>query len=131
MPKTNKAKHIRVEDFSEYRIAEFWSKTKLTHTGCIEYTGATRVNGYGVIEMKGRTPRSHRRCLAHRAAYAMTWGDCPAELHLLHSCDNPRCVNPVHLTLGTHTDNMRDMASKKRHWKQRGEKEWVSLPKSN
>ena len=117
--KSNRAKLIRATDFSEYRIAEFWSKVKLTCTGCMEFEGATRVNGYGVIEMKGRTSRSHRRCLAHRAAYAMTWGECPEGMHILHSCDNPKCVNPMHLSVGTHQENMQDMSSKKRHWKQR------------
>ena len=112
-------KSISVDDFNPYRIAEFWSKCILTPSGCLEYTGGERTGGYKCIEMRGRTSRSHRRCLAHRAAYAMTWGSCPAELHLLHSCDNAACVAPYHLTPGTQAENIKDMVRKGRHWRQR------------
>lgn len=113
---TRIAKRLVADDFSPYRIAEFWSKVRLTVTGCMEFTGGERNSqGYGCIEMRGRTSRQHRRCAAHRAAYAMTWGECPAGLDLLHSCDNPKCVNPQHLRLGTHLENMQDMAQKGRH----------------
>ena len=112
-------KSISVDDFNPYRIAEFFSKCRLTPTGCLEYDGGERVGGYRCIEMKGRTARSHRRCLAHRAAYAMIWGDCPADLDLLHSCDNTACVAYWHLTPGTHQENMQDMVRKGRHWRQR------------
>jgi hypothetical protein len=111
-----RAKTILADDFSPYRIAEFWSKVNfVTAGGCWEFNGSTRVGGYGVVEMRGRTSRAHRRVLAHRAAYAMQWGKCPA-LSLIHSCDNPRCVNPAHLTPGTHAENMQDMVRKGRHW---------------
>jgi len=107
-------KVVRADDFSEYRIAEFWSKVRVTVGGCMEFGGSERVGGYGCIEMKGRTSRSHRRVLAHRAAYAMTWGECPA-MPLLHSCDNPACIAPFHLTPGTQAENVADMVAKGRH----------------
>ena len=107
-------KTVRHSDFSEYRIAEFWSRVRILPNGCMVYHGEKNPSGYGRVEMKGRTSRSHRRCGAHRAAYAMTWGECPA-MPLLHSCDNPACVNPCHLTPGTQAQNVADMVSRGRH----------------
>lgn len=69
-----KAKELTADDFGPGQIANFWSKVVLRPNGCMEFTGSERVKGYGCVEMKGRTSRSHRRALAHRAAYAMTWG---------------------------------------------------------
>lgn len=111
-----KAREVLASDFNEFRVAEFWSKVRLTVAGCMEFTGAQRNSqGYGVIEAKGRTSKSHRRVLAHRAAYAMTWGRCPADKCLLHSCDNKACVNPTHLRPGTQKENMADVIARGRH----------------
>lgn len=75
---------------------------------CWIWCGARNNNGYGVFRVRGRN------YLAHRYAYANDLDYPPKTFEVLHSCDNPRCVNPDHLRLGTHADNMRDSATKGR-----------------
>lgn len=84
---------------------------------CWPWPGAT-IKGYGYIQR--RSPR--RSWLVHRLAYLAAHGD-PGDLHVLHSCDNPRCCNPAHLRLGTNADNVRDRADRRRgrEHQQRGE----------
>ncbi len=63
---------------------------------------------YGQIRVNGKS------LLAHRASWQAHFGDIPQGLLVCHRCDTPRCVNPNHLFLGTHKDNMRDCAAKGR-----------------
>jgi hypothetical protein len=71
---------------------------------CIEVTHYRDPYGYG------RTSPRHGTTLAHRQAWIEAHGPIPEGLFVLHSCDNPSCVNLEHLRLGTHADNMRDLA---------------------
>ena len=80
-----------------------------SETGCWIWTGAKDRDGYGRFWIGGKTKR------AHRVSYEAFKGPIPGDLELLHSCDNPSCVNPEHLSAGTSKDNSQDMMRKGRH----------------
>jgi endogenous inhibitor of DNA gyrase (YacG/DUF329 family) len=75
---------------------------------CWLWTGSTYSNGYGIVSYGGQ------RYLAHRLAWELTYGPPPADLLVLHHCDVRPCCNPVHLYVGTGTDNNNDMWSRGR-----------------
>lgn len=92
-------------------IAErFWKRVEKTDT-CWIWTGAKTHGGYGVIQ-SGRRPSKIIR--THRLSYELCNGPIADGLDVCHSCDNPSCVNPSHLFLGTRSDNMRDCVAKGR-----------------
>jgi hypothetical protein len=83
-------------------VARFWSHVSVgRHDACWPWNGATDENGYGVFKTDGKQT-------AHRVAYTIASGAIPAGQVVRHSCDNPVCVNPKHLSTGTHADNVRD-----------------------
>ncbi len=87
----------------------FWEKVSIT-SGCWLWKGARHPFGYGMI---GKT-RSNSITTAHRVCWELCRGPIPTGLQVLHRCDNPPCVNPNHLFLGTQKDNMMDCTMKKR-----------------
>lgn len=87
----------------------FWSHVEKTDT-CWLWTGAGGRRGYGFLNLDGRPYP------AHRLAYELTYGLLLPGIWCLHHCDNPPCVRPDHLFLGTRGDNVRDMVAKQRHW---------------
>lgn len=76
---------------------------------CWPWIGRRNAAGYGVFDTFLDGDR-----MAHRVAWVIEHGPILDGLFVCHSCDNPRCVRPSHLWLGTHSDNMRDMAAKGR-----------------
>lgn len=90
------------------RFDEKWKRC--AQTGCWLWTASTAGKGYGQL----RVPGTRRNVYAHRFSYELFKGPVPRGMHLLHSCDNPRCVNPDHLSIGTCKDNLQDMKSKDR-----------------
>lgn len=91
----------------------FFSFVKSTNElECWEWTGwnsGGKGCGYGLFEYKGAD------MVATRACYQLFIGDLEDKKVVMHKCDNPKCVNPRHLSLGTQLENMQDMVTKGRH----------------
>jgi len=107
-----KTASIQIDEKSASR---FHSTPKHINGDCVEWGGYIDRDGYGQFGVNG-APK-----LAHRVAWVIANGDIPNNLLVCHTCDNPKCVNVAHLFLGTHKDNMKDMANKGRSDDQRGE----------
>jgi len=79
----------------------------------------------GYADRYGRTSYKGKACSVHRAVYMLLIGEIPKGKELLHSCDIGVCVNPHHLSVGTHLDNMRDMVKKGRAKAPKGDDHWT------
>lgn len=106
---------IQIE-LTQKDVERFWEKVDKTQA-CWNWTASTDRKGYGQI-MFHRAGKHHLR-RAHRVAYEMLYGPLPdlPGVHgacVLHRCDNPKCVNPEHLFVGTSDDNVKDMDAKGR-----------------
>lgn len=88
----------------------FWPKVDQTGgpDACWPWMACRNRHGYGKVGVGGIS------VTAHRAVWELANGPIPAGLHVLHRCDNPPCVNPAHLFLGTNADNVEDKVRKGR-----------------
>jgi hypothetical protein len=102
---------------TEKQLRNFWKKVNVQGPDdCWEWIASLR-DGYGSFRVDGKLVGSHR------VAYELTHGPIPEGLCACHTCDNPACVNPRHLFLGTNQDNVLDMEAKGRAIHPRGEKQ--------
>lgn len=86
---------------------------------CWIWTKSLFSSGYGKFSIE------HKNHYAHRVSFELFVGPIPDKLFVCHSCDNKLCVNPLHLWLGTHQDNMDDKVKKNRQTHTRGELDGV------
>lgn len=89
----------------------FWQKVEVRgEDECWLWTASTDGRGYGRLSShRGGSPMK-----AHRISYAIHHGDIPDGMGIMHSCDNPTCVNPNHLSLGDQAENMRGCSERGR-----------------
>lgn len=101
--------YLTLPNLTEQEIHKFWTRVQINRTDeCWPWISYRLLSDYGVFRIQSGQWRSHR------LAYLLHYGVDPAGLNVLHSCDNPPCCNPLHLSLGTQTDNMRDASRKNR-----------------
>ncbi|MDX9896524.1 MAG: HNH endonuclease [Desulfofustis sp.] len=90
------------------RFSEKWQLND--QTGCWDWTASLNANGYGQIKQPGKRVNF----IAHRLSYLIHYGAIPDGMSVCHTCDNPKCVKPSHLFLGSQQENLLDMARKGR-----------------
>jgi hypothetical protein len=86
----------------------FWRHVRIDKDGCWEWTGSLNRDGYGQLKVAGKPVK------ASRLSWELHFGPIPPGLFVCHHCDNPRCVRPDHLFLGTALHNNRDAIRKGR-----------------
>jgi len=98
------------------RIESLVNRVKRDDNGCWIWIGDRINNGYGIVKIRIKGSPARKNITAHRLSWRLFRGKIPKGMDVLHRCDVKNCVNPEHLWIGTHSDNMKDMHAKGR-WK--------------
>ena len=101
--------------FGNLKLQDWFCTKTLRNGDCLEWHGSRHRDGYGTVWVDGK---SHK---AHRIAWRLWRGEIPDGMVVMHTCDNPPCVDIHHLRVGTQADNMRDRDAKGRHVSVKGE----------
>ncbi len=99
---------IKLEDVNDHAFQDRFWKQGASNGLCWEWQGAKSIRGYGVVSVGGMNLR------AHRVSYVMAYGSISTDKIACHTCDNPSCVNPLHLYEGTDKDNTADCIARGR-----------------
>ena len=99
---------VPIPVLTEKQISRFWSRVEKNPDGCWLWTGGKDISGYGRFSSDGQWLK------AHRVMYSLTFGLIPTGKLVCHHCDNPSCVRPDHLFVGTDKDNAQDKSRKGR-----------------
>lgn len=102
---------LNVQAKDLFRLNDYYARGHVSSDECVTWVGAIRNDGYGQISISGRPVRVHRLVLFLNTG---TIGE-----HVLHSCDNPVCINPQHMSWGSDSDNARDKVNRGRHHNQK------------
>ena len=103
-PRTREQMAQRIRDNVDY----------CAKTGCWNWKLSKNAAGYGLLKWSRPSGLEQR---AHRISYIIFKGEIPEGMIVRHTCDNPSCVNPAHLVLGTHADNVQDKVDRNRQTK--------------
>jgi hypothetical protein len=104
---------LHVGMFKKWWIDRFHTLYIRHESGCWIWPGGKDKDGYGKVSVRINGMRCHLR--AHRAMAALRVGVVGDKSVVMHKCDNPSCVNPDHLTIGSHIENEHDKIAKNRH----------------
>lgn len=97
------------DEYDEQTRKRLLKSIEVDENNCWNWKLYKTKSGYGTTNYRKKVGQR-----AHRVSWLVNRGEIPNDYYVLHKCDNPACINPEHLFLGTHTENMKDMKEKGR-----------------